>query len=307
MNKFTIYEKWMGFKSHFKGNPLFFSFVRTIKYRMIRKIEIKFRIIASSVICKLKTRGIIRINDNDKKLLSLKDSHCGEMAFIIGNGPSLRSEDLSILHENKIYTFASNRINRIFSKTEWRPNCYLAIDFNLCTNSDNTLNEIFASNIDLYAFSRELYGGLSNEQKSDKVMYCNILPSDYFLDREIFGTNPALYFGNGFTVTYFAIQLAVYMGFKKICLMGVDCNYSNVQSRDGRIHTDRSVKTYFDSNYDKSNKNTAFIDGMLLSYQAAQEYALSKGIEIVNVSPSSKLEIYRKVELESFLSSQLGK
>ena len=32
---------------------------------------------------------------------------------------------------------------------------------------------------------------------------------------------------SGYTITYSLIQLAVYMGFKEIYLIGVDCNYSS--------------------------------------------------------------------------------
>lgn len=303
MNRFTAYEKWMKFKSYFKGNQLFFSFVRAIKYKFVRKFSIKLRIIFFTLLYKLKKSGIIRFNKNDKILLSLKDSHCGEIAFVIGNGPSLKSSDLDLLHKCNIYSFASNRINRIFDKTQWRPDCYLAIDFNLCANNDTTLKDVLEANIELFAFSKELYGGIPNNLRTENMVYCNILPSDYFLKKEIFGVNPSLYFGNGFTVTYFAIQLAVYMGFQKIYLLGVDCNYSNVQTRDGKIHTDNSVKTYFDNNYDKLNKNSAFIDGMLLSYTAAKEFSLANGIEIINASPTSKLDVFQKTELDKILSN----
>ena len=35
-----------------------------------------------------------------KRLRMLKDTHLGEMCFIIGNGPSLSADDLEVLHKN---------------------------------------------------------------------------------------------------------------------------------------------------------------------------------------------------------------
>jgi len=43
-----------------------------------------------------------------RKLAALKDSHKGERCFLIGNGPSLRQTDLTLLKNE--FTFGFNRI-----------------------------------------------------------------------------------------------------------------------------------------------------------------------------------------------------
>ena len=47
-----------------------------------------------------------------EKIKKLKDNYIGKRCFIIGNGPSLRIEDLNCLKGE--YTFAANRIYEIF-------------------------------------------------------------------------------------------------------------------------------------------------------------------------------------------------
>ena len=84
--------------------------------------------------------------------------------------------------------------------------------------------------------------------------------------------------------------------------MGVDCNYANVQTRNGKIYSDRSIVTYFDKEYDRTNKNSAYIDGMLAAYRAARDYAVNNGIEILNMSETSKVDTFKKVSLHQILS-----
>lgn len=63
---------------------------------------------------------------NDERLLHLKDIHRGRRAVIVGNGPSLKIDDLGRL-KNEI-TFAANRIFLAFGETDWRPTYYTMCD-----------------------------------------------------------------------------------------------------------------------------------------------------------------------------------
>ena len=63
-----------------------------------------------------------------KRLTAYKGKYAGKRCFLIGNGPSLRAEDLTKLHESGEVTFAFNRIYNIFDKTPWRPTFYISQD-----------------------------------------------------------------------------------------------------------------------------------------------------------------------------------
>lgn len=63
-----------------------------------------------------------------KQLASYKRKFAGKRCFLIGNGPSLRAEDMTRLHEAGEITFAFNRIYNIFDQTPWRPNFYISQD-----------------------------------------------------------------------------------------------------------------------------------------------------------------------------------
>ena len=58
---------------------------------------------------------------------NLKDIHKGKRGFVIGNGPSLKIEDLDNL--NNEITIASNKIYLAFEeKQKWRPKFYTVAD-----------------------------------------------------------------------------------------------------------------------------------------------------------------------------------
>ena len=63
-----------------------------------------------------------------KQLALYKGKFTGKRCFLIGNGPSLRAEDLTRLREAGEITFAFNRIYSIFDQTPWRPNFYISQD-----------------------------------------------------------------------------------------------------------------------------------------------------------------------------------
>lgn len=62
-------------------------------------------------------------------LAKYKDIHKGKRCFLIGSGPSLKTEDLDLLYENGEITFASNKIFKLYNQTDWRPNYYCVTDY----------------------------------------------------------------------------------------------------------------------------------------------------------------------------------
>ena len=77
---------------------------------------------------------------NGKLLNSFKNKYSGERCFIIGNGPSLKVEDVEKLKDE--FTFAFNRIYYIFDKTSWRPNFYISEDLKILEKSKNEINKL---------------------------------------------------------------------------------------------------------------------------------------------------------------------
>ena len=61
-----------------------------------------------------------------QRLSALRSTHRGERAFIIGNGPSLRDTDLSLLRNE--FTFGLNRIYLMFSALGFQTSCLVSVN-----------------------------------------------------------------------------------------------------------------------------------------------------------------------------------
>ena len=110
-------------------------------------------------------------------------------------------------------------------------------------------------------------------------------------------------FGNALTVTFSSIQLAIYMGFKEIYLIGVDFSYPYFKDKWGRKHfTGEKESHFFGGDYKKDN-NICY----LLKYtnengfHHARNYCEGHGIIIKNLTRGGKLEIFERDTLENVL------
>ena len=233
-----------------------------------------------------------------KKLALLKDSHKGEKCFIIGNGPSLLVEDLEKLQKNGIITFATNRIFKIFEKTVWRPTYYVSEDILLMKDAQKIIR-------DMEVEGRFIPINLKWYESVD------IPNADYFYIeyeepmKENFGLSvdiPHSIRCRG-TVTTTCIQLAIYMGFSEIYLIGVDHNFAKMFDKNGNVVIDNSIKNHFADDYDKGIIDQGFhVDEATEAYMDIERLSKKMGtFRIYNATRGGKLEVYERVDLDAIL------
>lgn len=96
----------------------------------------------------------------------------------------------------------------------------------------------------------------------------------------------------GTTVTYDCLQIAAYMGFKKIYLLGMDL----APYKQG----DKSAVQY--SNFfemgGQEKKPQMWIDKILRAYLSAKKYADAHNIQIYNATRGGYLEIFDRVDFD---------
>ncbi|TVY07213.1 6-hydroxymethylpterin diphosphokinase MptE-like protein [Paenibacillus cremeus] len=249
-----------------------------------------------------------------KEIKKLENIHQGERCFIIGNGPSLTVEDLEKISTE--VTFASNRIYGIYNQTKWRPTYYCSADPNFAKAVKQDFVEVINSSkmsfLNLRCtndYPKEIIGNTS--------VYFYFIPKVWgihFLQNE--NSNKLPKFSNNFskraysgaTITYEMIQLAVYMGFKEIYLIGVDHQYTQYVE-NGVVKVDLTLKSsYFkgvaeinEGQYIMNTTNSVFNPRTTLAYQAAKDYAQQKNICIKNATRDGKLEVFERVNLEEII------
>jgi hypothetical protein len=119
-----------------------------------------------------------------------------------------------------------------------------------------------------------------------------------------FSTRPDRYIGQGFTVTYGAIQMAYYMGFKEVYLLGIDHNYSISLDEKGIPVVKEDVKDYFEgSKASNQGLNLPRVAESTLAYMTARRFAdKHSNFAVYNATRGGKLEAFERVDLDKILS-----
>lgn len=236
-----------------------------------------------------------------KKIQALKDIHKGERCFIVANGPSLTSADLDLLQKNGEVTFAMNRIYKIFPQTSWRPTYYVCEDINIFHESTKEINEIPAK-LKFVPVNHKWYNGIDIE--SAIYFWANYNRENDFPDS--FSPDISKQMDSMGTVTFTCMNIAAYMGFKEIYLLGVDHNYTVTINEEGETIVDKSAKDYFCENYDTDIKDIVVHDmgQNTRAYRKAKHYCDNNGINIYNATRGGKLEVFPRVNFDDITAKQ---
>ena len=213
--------------------------------------------------------------------------HIGKRCFIVATGPSLKINDLDKLAKNNEICISMNRIWYAFDKTVWRPEYYVVGDYRFLMEDEELLEELPVQHI-FVADTYEPYW--VNEHKESILKFhfhYEYLPSRM----PKFSVDFSRKSYHGCSATYTCIQLAVYMGFSDIYLLGVDA------TRLGKYHDNSS---HFCKEYiSRSTTNLmTFDDEPRLAYKAAKEYADLHGIHIYNATRGGELETFQRVDFD---------
>lgn len=247
------------------------------------------------------------LSKDSQFLKEIRNSHNGKRCFIIGNGPSLLPEDLDRLAISNEICFASNRIYHIYPFTSWRPTYYLSLDV---TNIITEMDRIKSGGTYLKFLS--IYAKKYGREASDNICYLctkagfKVNPNKM---SDTLSNDVSEYIARVGTVTVTAIELAIYMGFTKIYLLGVDNNYAKKILANGTICVDPTIKaSYFAGMKDDEGK---FGDGSIAlqnvvafdkSYEIAKRFAEEHDVKIFNATRGGKLEVFDRVDFDSLFT-----
>lgn len=232
-------------------------------------------------------------------LKTLRGIHNGQRCFIIGNGPSLCAADLDLLRDE--FTFAANWIFKIFDQTDWRPTYYLSVDDKVLKEAQHELFNYDCGHKFLRYGKNKIIGSTNKITQIyiEDLLFSPNAPRVYAPMKYI-SEDVSDHFCNGGTVTFESIQLAIYMGFKEIYLLGIDHNYSRTYDLQGKIQVDTTIEDHFD--HREFNFKTAYpanLNTAEYSYTIAKEYCDTHGIKIYNATRGGKLEVFKRIEFDN--------
>lgn len=245
-----------------------------------------------------------------RRLDPFKDQFCGRRCFIVGNGPSLAKTPLHKLIGE--CTFAMNRIALIFDKTDWRPTFYTLVTVGMhdptwATSVPEVVRLGTPSFVwwpllpyvgDYPQISTNVYPVDCSQAKTDT----NAVPPDKWWSWDI-GERISKHG----TSMLAALQIAVFMGFNPIYLIGAD-NYWKPFDYETDIDPN-----HFDSSYWGKMKLGAkevhvneeiahrYTHQCTTAHELAYRVTAPWGINIYNATIGGKLEVYERVDIYDLL------
>lgn len=226
------------------------------------------------------------------KIKNLEMKHNGARCFIVATGPSLTLDDLNLLRDE--ITFGMNSITKIFDRTDWRPTYYGIQDRHVYEKMEDSILNYYhdAQNV-LVADQLKLFFDIPDNfiQFPFNGNY-HIYKGDYSDYSAEFSPDAYEVVYDGYSITYSLIEIAIYMGFKEIYLLGVDCNYPKGESNH-----------FVESGFIDRNAASNPIR-MRVGYKKAKEYADGHEIKIINCTRGGMLEVFPRKNLEDVLEEK---
>ena len=227
-----------------------------------------------------------RFNQHMDRLRQFKDKHQGERCFIIGNGPSLNQTDLSRLRDE--YTFGLNRIYLLFPKLGFTTSYFVSIN--------RLVLEQFAAEI---AAQVPVAKFTSWENQS---ITQSIPDMFYFYRHNNAGFHQDITQGlwGGATVTYVTMQIAYYMGFKQVILIGVDHSFATQGKAHEKVTTQETDPNHFDPSYFGKGITWQLpdLETSELAYGLARRSYEEAGREILDATVGGKLQVFKKINYD---------
>lgn len=225
----------------------------------------------------------------DKRFIRLKDYkniHDGKRCFIIATGPSLTMEDIEKLKDE--YTFSMNSICKLYDQTDWRPTYFAIQDRHVFLSLEDTIRKhkevpVFISDNIEWKYKRE--PEWINFPTDTMYHSYDMKIGKYYAK---FSDDAYKIVYDGYSIAYSCIELAVYMGFKEIYLLGADCTYTGPKEH------------FVDSGVEDRSRKFA-TPKLVTAYEAAKEYADKHNIKIYNATRGGVLEVFPRVDLDEIL------
>lgn len=241
----------------------------------------------------------------------LMDVHLGERCFILCNGPSVAKQDLSVLEGQTVISVSSGYHHPLYRRFQPRYHCLPQITYGKFTENDA---------VDWF---REMHEGLGDAElflsctEEPLVRRHGLFPRRTVryvwlgedMDRLDLAAIPdlSLAIPRVQSVSILALMIAMYMGFRKIYLLGVDHDqfktgeykyfYSPtvLSGKDSEVAADGKVRT---TRHDEFQA----LARLWRQYRHLRQMADANEIEIFNATAGGELDEFPRVNLPDLFS-----
>jgi hypothetical protein len=197
------------------------------------------------------------------KIADFKNIHEGKRVFILASGPSLAEVDLTRLSRRLV--IGLNRSALLFPETHYH-----------CTMDQR----LFDEHPDVLRQTRFLFT-LTGRPWGIPLKLLGSEGFSWDLEQGIY---------SGYTVSYYALQLAVYMGFKEIYYVGLDLCHDGAKTH------------FFGSDFHSRNHEDTEFPRMKKMLRYGARILADSDIRVYNCSPVTELDCFEFLSYEAALA-----
>ena len=237
-------------------------------------------------------------HDDLSAITPFADRHAGQRCFIMGGGPSLKLINPAPLRDE--FTFGVNGIFLIHDWLGFEPSYYVVEDFLVFEDRWREIRERVRASTCFFPSHFQHADFVRDNHRYFRAIYdfdpCGGFPR--------FSRNAARVLWIGGTVTYICLQLALYMGFTEVYLIGMDHNYRRPE------HV-RSVGDVWTSHGDDPNHfhpqyfgagyrwHDPQVERMETAYRKAREVYERAGAKVYNATVGGHLDVFKRADYAS--------
>lgn len=226
--------------------------------------------------------------ENREFLEGCQNKHKGETLYLLANGPSINKTNLNTLKGRNV--MCMNRFYIKFKDLDFNPTYLVCIE--------ETVLDQFSDD-----FTKLEVPTFVNWRTRNKIPGVHYLKESFnvspFFQPDV--TKPA---NTGGTVTFMCLQLAYYMGFEKVIILGMDHSFKETgTAAKAEIRTQEKDESHFDPNYFPKGMKWVLPDLQKseYSYHLADMYYKNANREIIDATIGGKCPIFTKGKIEELI------
>ncbi|MFM9101849.1 MAG: hypothetical protein ACKOPS_11165 [Cyanobium sp.] len=222
------------------------------------------------------------------RLSRFRDCHRGERLVLVCNGPSLNQTDFSLIR--KEVSMGLNKIFLGFKKLHFYPRYYVAINRRVIEQSSSQIQRL-----NCIRFLRDL--GAENPFPQSALTY--FIPSR---PEQRFHQDLCKGFFEGYTVTFAALQIAFFMGFAAVVIVGMDHRYTFEGAPNESRELSGPDPNHFDSSYFSGHTwDNPDLANSERFYAMAREAYEAAGRRSIDCTVNGACKVFEKGRIEEVL------
>jgi len=237
------------------------------------------------------------------QLKKFRNAYSGQDCLIVCNGPSLKNTRLGLF--KNMPTFCVNSTFILQNQLGFKPDFYTVEDNHVI---DDNIENIIQMDSGVKFFPdkyREKFGDSENQFYLPTIWDC-YWKSKISHENPEFSKDITRGVYTGQTVTYLNLQLAYFMGFKRVFIVGLDFSYSIPKGSkidNNSIDHDDDDPNHFHPGYFGKGRQWHFpkLDSCMVSYSIAEQEFEKVNREVIDLTLAGRLNVFRKATLEAEL------